>query len=93
MSELILTEAEKVAGTWMELPDETVGQLTKHTALKFLEADDEMGRVGCMSAALILTGMAHTANSETTTITLENTTTSTEPTGDWEITVRRIKKP
>jgi hypothetical protein len=93
MSELILTEAEKAAGTWMELPDETVGQLTKHTALKFLEADKEMERIGCMSSCLILTGMMHGANAEETTITLEGTTTSTKPTGDWEIKIRRVKRP
>lgn len=38
MSELILTDAEKAAATWLELPDETVGRLTKHTALKFNES-------------------------------------------------------
>ena len=93
MSQLILTEKEKAAATWFELPDETIGHLVKHTAIKFLEADDEMGRVGCMSALLILTGMAHKANSETTTFTLNGMTTSTEPTSDWRITIKRLKKP
>jgi hypothetical protein len=92
MSQLILTEKEKAAATWLELPDATVGQLVKHTAIKILEADDEMGRVGYMSAALILTGMAGKANSATTTFTLKGTTFQDEPTGDWQITIKRLKK-
>ena len=94
MSELILTDAEKAAATWLELPDETVGRLTKHTALKFLEADNELGRIGCMSAALIITGMMHDANATETIITLNGATkTDLEPMGDWKITVERIKAP
>lgn len=93
MAELILTEEEKAAATWLELPDETVGKLVKRTALGFIEADKEMERIGCMSACLILTGMMHGANAETTTIKLNGTTTSKEPTGDWVIRIRRVKKP
>ena len=32
MAELILTEEEKAAATWLELPDETVGKLVKKIA-------------------------------------------------------------
>lgn len=93
MSQLILTEEEKAAATFLELPDETVGHVVKHTAIQFIQTDQEKERLGIMSACLIITGMMHDANAEETTIKLEGTTTSTEHTGDWEITVRRIKKP
>lgn len=90
MSQLILTEAEKAAATFLELSDETVGQLTKHTALKFLEADQEKEHIGIMSACLIITGFLGDANAETTTIELNGTTAHGMPTGDWKITVERV---
>lgn len=93
MAQLILTDEEKAAATWLELPDETVGKVVKNTALKFLEADKEMERMGCMSACLILTGMMHDANAETTTIELKGTSTSAHPTGDWKITIERTAPP
>ena len=49
--------------------------------------------VGLFIVVGILKGMVHGANAEETTITLEGTTTSTEPTGDWEIKIRRVKRP
>jgi len=92
MSQLIFTEEEKAAATFLELSDETVGQLVKHTALKFLEADKEKERLGIMSACLIITGFVGDANAETTTIDLNGTTAHGRNAGDWKITVERVHK-
>lgn len=46
MAELILTEEEQSANTWLELTDETLGKLVKATALTLKAHDQEQKRCG-----------------------------------------------
>ncbi|WP_257311157.1 hypothetical protein [Geothrix fuzhouensis] len=90
MAELILTEEEKAAATWLELPDEAVGKLTKKVALDIVKIGNEQGRVWTMSAALILIGHAADMNATTSTTTIEGFTHGAEKLGDWEVTIKKL---
>jgi hypothetical protein len=87
--ELILTEAEKKAATWLELDDESVGKLVKASALKIIDNDNEQGRVAFWSAAIILCSMAAEANAETFKQTLDNLTIKGKSFGKWELTIKK----
>lgn len=89
--ELILTEAEKKAATWLELDDESVGKLVKATALKIAEKGGEEGKIWSWSAALILCSMASDSNCDTFTQTIEGLTSKGKSCGDWEIRIRKVK--
>jgi hypothetical protein len=87
---VILTEKEKEAATWFELDDETVGKLVKSTALHIKGLDDEQGKVGFWSAALILCSAAAEANADTFKQTMDGLTIKGKDFGTWEITIKRI---
>ncbi len=89
MAELILTDEEKAAATWLELPDEAVGKLTKKVALDIAKIGDEQGRVLTMSAALILIGHTADMNATKGVIAINGFTNGAEKLGDWEITINR----
>lgn len=90
MAELILTPEEQATHSWLELPDETVGKLTKRTAMGFVEHDDEHGRIAGGAALLILTGMCHDRGENGLVVNIKHTTAAGEPTGDWRVTIERI---
>jgi len=90
MAELILTEEEKAAATWLELSDDAVGKLTKKVVLDIVKIGNEQGRVWTMSAALILIGHAADMNATTSTITINGFTHGAERLGDWEVTVKKL---
>ncbi len=91
MAELILTEAEKKANTWLELDDDTIGKLTKKLALSLIAEDKERERVWVMSAALVLTGLAYDANADEIVVSLDKMTRGGRVCGDWKITVEKCE--
>jgi hypothetical protein len=64
MAELILTEAEKSALTWMELDDATLGKVVKKTALSLKEHSEEQQKIWWFAAAMLLCGMAEDAKAD-----------------------------
>lgn len=93
MAQLILTDEEKAAATWMELDDATVGKVVKKTALGLMAKSDEQGRVWWFSAAMLLCGMANDANADKFSQELLGFTEGDTDCGDWLVTVQRIRGP
>lgn len=93
MAELILTEAERAAATWLEFDDAALGRVVKHAAVTFMEAADELKRIRHMAAAMILVGAADQANAERLTETLQGLTRKGVDCGDWRITIERTRAP
>lgn len=93
MAELILNEEERAALTWLELPDETVGKLTKAIACGLHQVAKEREKITAAAIALMLTGFAFDSNADNLVLGLEGTTFQNKPTGDWRVTVERITPP
>src|SRR5699024_11084157 len=64
MAELILTEAEKAATTWLELDDATIGKLVKKQALAIMDKSVEMEQITSTSAVMLLCGFAADMNAD-----------------------------
>lgn len=90
MAELILTEEEQAAATWLELDDATVGKIVKKTALGLLDHSNEQRRVWWFAAALLLCGMADDANADTFSQDINNFTHEGDDRGNWRVTIERI---
>lgn len=86
--ELILTEAEREANTWLELDNETVGKVIKALALKTKFAAEEDGKLVAYAAALLLIGMAAEANADTMKETIEGLSIGGKDYGTWELTIK-----
>jgi hypothetical protein len=91
MAELILSDDEKAAATWLELDDATVGKLVKKTALDLKEHAGEQGRVWWFSAAMLLVGMAEDSNAHDFSQEVRGFTRDGVSCGDWKVSVTRIK--
>ncbi len=92
MAELILTEEEKAAPTYLEWDDDALGKLVKKTAAKL---HDEYGRESAfaMTGVHLLLGTAITANATESTYTIDGLTIAGEPKGDWIVTLKRVNAP
>lgn len=89
MPELILTDEEKKAASYLEWDDEALGKLVKYTAALM---KDEHGQSPAFSAtcAHMIVNMAREANATECTLTLTGATVKGEPIGDWEVIARRV---
>jgi hypothetical protein len=92
MAELILTEEEKAAPSYLDWDDAALGKAVKALAIKLHDSEGKESMYGQV-AAFMLIGAAHRINADTTTIDLENVTVSDEGIGDWRVEVRRTKAP
>lgn len=93
MAQLILTDEEKAAHSWLHLDDESLGRLVKYSALAIAGHDvTDGGKVRGMTNAIMLATMAHEANAETTTVELKGVTQDGVGIGDWRITIERTAK-
>ena len=90
MAELILTEEEKAASTWLELPDETVGKLVKKIVADMPRLAKETDKITTTAILLMLVGYNHDHNNSREVYTLEGTLNKDIPTGYWRITVEKI---
>lgn len=94
MAELILTDEEKAARSWLDLDDASLGRLVKRTALKIIEHDEaDRQRVWTMTAAIILMGAAQDTNADNLKISLGGLTQKGQAVGDWEVIVRKAGTP
>ncbi len=92
MAQLILTEEEKAAPTYLDWDDASVGMAVRKLALLY---GDEYGKESMFAqmAAQILVSFAHQVNATTTEVTLEGCTTKGVQTGDWKVTIERTNPP
>ena len=92
MATLTLTDEEEAANSFLSFDDESLGRLVKRAALKIAADADGKQATIAMASALMLVDMAHCANAETLTLTLENAIYEGEGIGDWKLTLKRTKK-
>jgi len=93
MAELILTEAEKAATTWLELDDATIGKLVKKQALAIMDKSVEMEQITSTSAVMLLCGFAADMNADKSEYDIGGFTEAGESFGDWKVTVQRQSAP
>lgn len=87
--ELILTESEKAAATWLELDDESVGKLVKATMFKIKQFSDESEKIYLWSAALMLCSAVAETNAGKYEQTIEGLTVHDKPYGNWKLIITK----
>lgn len=99
MAKLIMTKEEKAAGTWLDLPDDTLGKVTRKLILdmpklceKDVEAKGMDKRLWLASCLNILIGVCHEMNATESDYKIEGYTIANKACGNWKITVRRTDK-
>ena len=95
MAELILTQQEKEAISWLDLGDEALGKLCRSACLtmpKILEDTEDSKRIWAVNAAMLLCNVACDANSEHTTFEFSGLTHGNKSNGDWRVDVTRVSK-
>ncbi len=96
MARLITTPKERAASSYLEWDDAALGRFTKLCALKLEalgEKDEGLRKVTAASCAMMLVADAYLMNAETATIELEGHTHAEIPTGNWRVTIKRVKAP
>ena len=96
MSEFIPTQEEKDALSYLDWDDAALGRFTKHVACTLDKIRDDaegLHRVMTAAAAMALIGATVEANADRLELNLDSHTHEGVPTGDWKITVERIRKP
>lgn len=92
MADLILTEAEKAAESYLDWDDAALGRFTKYIAAtieKHKDDADGLHRVTAASAAMLLVASCVDANAGSLMLKLEGHTHGDVLTGDWLITVKK----
>lgn len=90
MAELVLTEAEKLATTYVEWDDASLGRAVKRMALA---VNDEMGTETINKAAMYLTTVTimRKMNAETLRVQMKELVDGEIKLGDWDITVKLVQ--
>jgi len=98
VAELILTEEEKQAASWLDFDDASLGRCVKSTA-HFIRSqsqkdDPEGGDVVTVNAtSLLLVGRAIKSNADTFTTSIYGVTIKGKEVGDWEVVAKRVYMP
>ena len=92
MAELILTDKEKEAKTYIEWSNDSLGKLVKTIGLLI---KDEYGKESAWMtmAAHLLVDLSRKTNSTDTTVTVSGCTNDGEKIGDWAINIKRLDTP
>lgn len=90
--ELILTDEEKAAASWMDWDDETIGKAVRAMA-SIWQGEDPNRILAHRAAAMFLCHGAMDVNAETTTLCLDGVTFRGEPIGNYRITIERGEAP
>jgi hypothetical protein len=90
MAELILTDEDRKAATYLDWDDASIGRGVKKIALKIEDIKGENSISWC-AGAMALIARAIDTNSEQSVMTVEGLIDDGNPLGDWEVTVRRVK--
>lgn len=89
MAELVITDEERKAATYLDWSDEAIGKACKKVALILQDNSGEKA-MRYTGAAVFIIAAAIEAGSEETTIELENAT-NPEPLGSWKITLEKVE--
>jgi hypothetical protein len=96
MAEIILTEQEKAALSWLDLSDDALGKLCRKACLILMEktADnpDDRKTVWASSAGMFLCGLVDDANADTGTFLFEGLTNGEKERGNWKVTIEKLEE-
>lgn len=95
MAQLILTEEEKAAISWLDMDDDALGKLCRKACLiipqhEDLDNPDDRKQVWASSAGMLLCGVTDDANATTAVFTFEGLTHGDKQRGNWRVTVERL---
>jgi hypothetical protein len=90
MAQLILNEEEKKVASWLDMPDETLGQRVRQMFVNMNNLLTERERFTIASFALHLACNAAKQNTATVTYEMKGVTFSEKGLGDWEVKVSKI---
>lgn len=89
MAELILTDEEREANSWLDLDDASLGRVVKQSALVLAEGQTRAERVMAITCAMMLCIQVAETNADTATIELAGLTRVGVPIGDWTVRLER----
>ena len=96
MAELILTEEEKAAVSWLDLSDDALGKLCRKICLvmpncrKNAKDPEDMKPTWVASAGMLLCGAADDANATTLKLDFEGLTHGDKERGNWRVTIEKL---
>lgn len=96
MAELILTDEEKAAISWLDLDDDALGKVCRKACLILMNKEkseddpDDRKPVWAASAGMLLCGVADDANVATVTFTFDGLTNGEKEHGNWRVTVEKL---
>ena len=89
MAELVITDAERKAATYLEWSDEAIGRACKKIA-EILRDDSGELAIKATAAAVFLIAVADAVKSEQTVLTCNGASQGEKQFGNWRITVEKI---
>ena len=96
MAQLILTDEEKAALSWLDMDDDALGKLCRKACLVILQKEksednpDDRKSVWAASAGMMLCGVADDANATTATFHFDGLTHGDKERGNWRVTVEKL---
>lgn len=96
MAELILTDEEKAAISWLDLGDDALGKLCRKACLvimrkdKSLDDPDDRKPIWAASAGMLLCSVCDDANATNSTFDFEGLTSGDKERGNWRVTVEKL---
>lgn len=89
MAQLIITDEERAAASYLDWDDASIGRGVKKIALKLKDVKGEHS-ISWSAGAVALIARAVDSNGQQSTMTIEGLVDDGRPLGDWEVTVRRL---
>ena len=96
MAELILTDEEKAALSWLDLSDEELGKICRKALVDmpaFRCNDNANKQLIFFNAGLVLCKIAAESTSDNVGFDAHRVKLSGRDVGDWRVSVRQIAKP
>ncbi len=95
MAQLILTDEEKAALSWLDMDDDALGKLCRKACLvipqyKDEENPDDRKPVWAASAGMLLCGVVDDANATRAIFNFEGLTHRDKERGNWRVTVEKL---
>lgn len=91
MAELIITDKEREDASYLDWDDASIGRGVKKIALKINDLKGEDSISWC-AGAMALIARAIDTNSDHSVMTVEGLVNDGKELGDWEVSVKQVKK-
>jgi hypothetical protein len=96
MADLILTDEEKKAVSWLDLSDDALGKVCRKACLVIMEGGkpkddpDDRRPMIASSAGMLLCGIMDDSNATKTVLSFEGLTCGEKQRGNWRVTIEKI---